>query len=222
MISQTGRQWVISRQNRRVAYVSQDGNRQSVTIIECGRSGIPSDLHHHISESLLQQSASQPFLNPETQESRPYLLPPVFITAGVHYTETNFKYFYRNELGEPNILNGARYRKSKKGYNEKDICFWYVKEHFDPLTQEFDENGNLRHRLLILDGHGSHLTYDIIKYCMSRNIHILCLPGHSTHRLQPMDVGIFGPLDREYKKLVESWGRNRTGDNGNVSLAAFF
>lgn len=72
-----------------------------------------------------------------------------------------------------------------------------------------------------MDGHGSHLTTEIIKYCVERKIHILCLPAHSTHRLQPLDVGIFGPLNKAYKKQVSEWTRNET-DGGKINLASFF
>src|SRR5258707_6697797 len=48
--------------------------------------------------------------------------------------------------------------------------------------------------LLIFDGHGSHLTEEIHQRALSHNIHLFCLPAHTTHRLQPLDVGVFGPL----------------------------
>ena len=30
------------------------------------------------------------------------------------------------------------------------------------------------------------------------NIHLYCLPPHTTHKLQPLDVGVFGPLENEW------------------------
>jgi hypothetical protein len=35
------------------------------------------------------------------------------------------------------------------------------------------------------------------------NIICICMPAHSSHLLQPLDVGCFGPLKREYGKLVK-------------------
>jgi len=35
---------------------------------------------------------------------------------------------------------------------------------------------------------------EIHQLTLSHNIHLFCLPAHTTHRLQPLDVGIFGPL----------------------------
>jgi hypothetical protein len=52
--------------------------------------------------------------------------------------------------------------------------------------------------LLILDSHGSHETSRILQLAELHNIIILCLPPHTTHKLQPLDVGVFGPLQRAW------------------------
>lgn len=33
---------------------------------------------------------------------------------------------------------------------------------------------------------------------VEHNIHLFCLPPHTTHRLQPLDVGVFGPFQRKW------------------------
>ena len=38
----------------------------------------------------------------------------------------------------------------------------------------------------------------------------LCLPPHTTHFIQPLDVGCFGPLNKAYKKQLEA--RNAVGE----------
>ena len=46
--------------------------------------------------------------------------------------------------------------------------------------------------LLILDGHASHVTINVIKLAYENNIHLLCrLPAHTSHILQPLDVSVF-------------------------------
>ena len=45
--------------------------------------------------------------------------------------------------------------------------------------------------LLVLDGHGSHFTIDVIEYARANEIHMPCLPSHMSHVLQPLDVGVF-------------------------------
>ena len=48
--------------------------------------------------------------------------------------------------------------------------------------------------LLIEDGHSSHISMEVIELARCNNIHVLCLPSHTTHLLQPLDVGVFKSL----------------------------
>lgn len=45
--------------------------------------------------------------------------------------------------------------------------------------------------LLVLDNHTSHITLPAVQFCREQGIHLLSLPPHSSHRLQPLDVGFF-------------------------------
>lgn len=47
----------------------------------------------------------------------------------------------------------------------------------------------------------SHKAHDIV---------FLCLPPHTTHYLQPLDMEIFSPLEKSYKKWLEK--QNRVGE----------
>ena len=61
---------------------------------------------------------------------------------------------------------------------------------------------NGKTRLLICDGHGSHIGGSFIAYCMQKNIQLLVLPPHTSHMLQPLDVAIFGPLKKALTKAL--------------------
>jgi hypothetical protein len=52
--------------------------------------------------------------------------------------------------------------------------------------------------MLVLDGHESHVNVKFDEYCKENDIIPLCLPAHSSHLTQPLDVGLFGPLKRAY------------------------
>jgi hypothetical protein len=58
-------------------------------------------------------------------------------------------------------------------------------------------------RLLILDGHESHQSLEFQEICKENNIYTLCMPAHSSHLLQPLDIGCFSPLKRAYSREVE-------------------
>ena len=60
------------------------------------------------------------------------------------------------------------------------------------------------------NGHASHVNYRFCAYCKVNNIELYCLPPHSTHLLQPLDVGLFSPLQHEYSKAIEDY-HNTTG-----------
>jgi hypothetical protein len=63
----------------------------------------------------------------------------------------------------------------------------------------------LKYRLLILDGHSSHLTEDFFDFCHDNNILIMIFPPHSTHTLQPLDVIMFAPLARNYSTQLSTY-----------------
>jgi hypothetical protein len=88
---------------------------------------------------------------------------------------------------------------SPNGWTDNTIALRWL-EHFDHHTATRAVG---RKRLLILDGHASHVNYPFVEYCSQHGIIPLCLPPHSTHLLQPLDVGIFSPLAKAYKRGVQ-------------------
>ena len=54
--------------------------------------------------------------------------------------------------------------------------------------------------LLLEDGHTSHISIEAIEHARANDIHLLCLPSHTTHLLQPLDVGVFKSLKANYSK----------------------
>jgi DDE superfamily endonuclease len=57
-------------------------------------------------------------------------------------------------------------------------------------------------RLLIVDGHSSHVNMPFINYADTNRILLAVFPPHSTHRLQPLDIGIFSPLATYYSQAI--------------------
>ncbi|OTB19345.1 hypothetical protein K445DRAFT_53504, partial [Daldinia sp. EC12] len=79
---------------------------------------------------------------------------------------------------------------SQNGWSDDLIALDWL-EHFDRLTkpEDFGEE-----RLLILDNHVSHLTVQFFERATELKIVILPLPPHPTHKLQPLDIGLFNVL----------------------------
>lgn len=57
-------------------------------------------------------------------------------------------------------------------------------------------------RLLVFDGFEGHLSSEVIDFCEDHNIIAFCLPAHTSHKTQPLDTAVFGPLNRKYGNLV--------------------
>jgi hypothetical protein len=60
----------------------------------------------------------------------------------------------------------------------------------------------------VLDGHESHHSAEFENYCKENDIVTLCMPPHSSHLLQPLDVGCFSVLKRSYGREIEKLMRN--------------
>lgn len=67
---------------------------------------------------------------------------------------------------------------------------WMVKD-FDAQTKE---KAGGRTRVLLMDGHSSHYTRELLTYAKANNIVILAYPPHCTHALQGLDVVCFARM----------------------------
>ena len=45
----------------------------------------------------------------------------------------------------------------------------------------------------------------MLEQAKTRNIHLVCLPAHTSHILQPMDVGVYGPMKATWRKLLKDY-----------------
>jgi hypothetical protein len=83
---------------------------------------------------------------------------------------------------------GWHFATSKNGWTSNNLGLAGLMNIFEPLTREKAAG---RQRLLVADGHGSHIQGDFIAYCMENKIDLLIMPAHCSHILQPLDVGVF-------------------------------
>jgi uncharacterized protein YndB with AHSA1/START domain len=86
---------------------------------------------------------------------------------------------------------------SPSGWTNKELGLAWLQQVFERCTKQKARLGR-DWRLLIVDGHGSHLTFEFLEYCEAHRILVSVLPPHSTHTLQPLDVVCFKPLSGAY------------------------
>jgi hypothetical protein len=126
----------------------------------------------------------------ETVSSQGVLIPPLVIFEGIMHQRA----WYQNLPIDWTI--GV----SNNGWTTNEIGLFWLEKVFNRFTKDRTIG---RYRLLILDGHGSHMTAEFDQYCRDHSIVVLCMPPHSSHLLQPLDVGCFAVLKRSYGRLVE-------------------
>jgi hypothetical protein len=97
---------------------------------------------------------------------------------------------------------------SESGWSNNQIGLAWLQQVFDRLTKS---KARQSYRLLILNGHGSHVTMDFIDYCDRNRILLAIYPPHSTHTLQPLDVCAFKPLSTAYSNQLSAFLQNSQG-----------
>jgi hypothetical protein len=107
---------------------------------------------------------------------------------------------------------------SPTGWTNNEIGLAWLKQVFNRFTKA---KARRKYRLLILDGHGSHVTMDFLNYCDKNKIIPAILPPHSTHTLQPLDVVMFKPLSTAYSKELTTYLHNGQGLAG-IKKGDFF
>ncbi|XP_065665661.1 uncharacterized protein LOC136087083 [Hydra vulgaris] len=59
--------------------------------------------------------------------------------------------------------------------------------------------------LLIMDNHKTHILIELMDKAKESNVVLLTLPPHCSHKLQPLDRSVFGPLKKFYNSACDSW-----------------
>jgi len=126
-----------------------------------------------------------------------WAIPPFIILKGAQHYDT----WYDANADRPDWVLSV----SEKGWTSLEHGLEWLK-HFDNCTESQTIGA---YRLLVMDGHDSHNTMEFREYCKEHKIITLCMPPHSSHLLQPLDVGCFGPLKRAYSKEIEDSVRCR-------------
>jgi hypothetical protein len=94
------------------------------------------------------------------------------------------------------ILRSFAY--SPKGWTDGGLSLPWIRD-FDAQTKEKAEG---RTCVLLLDGHSSHYTIELLEYANDNNIIILAYPPHCTHALQGLDVVCFAKLKKEFYEEI--------------------
>ena len=95
---------------------------------------------------------------------------------------------------------------SPNGWIDKNLFIeWmhHIIKHVKPTPDDI--------HLIVMDGHNSHKSLELIDLARANGVEILILPPHTTHRLQPLDAVFFKPLTDNYNIAADHWMVSNAG-----------
>lgn len=104
-------------------------------------------------------------------------------------------------------LPGSAAAAAKSGWMSSDIFSDEFLPHFVRQTR----CSKAQPVLLLMDNHESHISLKSITIAKENGIVVLTLPPHTSHRLQPLDRSIYGPMKTFYNRACDEWMRSNPG-----------
>ena len=74
--------------------------------------------------------------------------------------------------------------------------------------------------LLILDGHNSHITLDVVREASAAGLDLLTIPAHTSHALQPLDVSVFKPFKQYFREYRDFWSSRNLNEQATKDTLA--
>jgi hypothetical protein len=122
--------------------------------------------------------------------------PPLLISKGKHFTE--------GQLPPDSILlpgDDLFLGKSDSAFTNSELTLAWLEHSFIPSSRRIS-NGKEVWRLLILDGHASHVAWNFINKAYENHVIVLFLPSKSTNLLQPCDLNFFSVVKGKYRRAL--------------------
>jgi hypothetical protein len=117
-------------------------------------------------------------------------VPPAYIFPRVHFKD--------------HMLTGAPVGSfglaSPSGWINEGLFFEAIK-HFQRHIKCSKED----RCLLVLDSHEAHISLAVIDFCRDNGIDLLTLPPHTSNKLQPLDISVFGPMKQRFRNAQNNF-----------------
>ena len=101
-------------------------------------------------------------------------LPPFLIFKGKKPSE---------EVNDQLKKHSITVTSTKSGYIDSNVFLEFL-GHFQSKRIKIPE----KKCILLLDGHNSHFSIEVIEFAMNNDIDMVCLSPHTSHRLQPLNT----------------------------------
>ena len=123
------------------------------------------------------------------------IIPPMHVFPG-----QRFKYHPLE-----GCVPGTYFGKSLSGWMTTELFYGWMVNHFALQIPP------QRPVVLLVDGHSTHIDIETSSFCQENGILLYCLPPHSSHITQPLDVGFYGPFKQSWKKAVAEFNIQNFG-----------
>lgn len=123
-------------------------------------------------------------------------IPPVYL-----FPRVNMKDYFMH-----NAPIGAIGFANRTGWMTAEI-FPQVLDHIKRHTSCTVENPVL----LLIDNHSSHVSLASVTFAKENGLILLSFPPHCTHRLQPLDIAVFGPFKAALRVAFNDYLKNHPG-----------
>ena len=123
-------------------------------------------------------------------------VPPFMVFPRVHFKPSMLK-------GAPSGTDGAA---TASGWMTAKTFMKYLEHFVKHVKCSPDQKV-----LLLLDNHDSHISLESLDFCKRSGVVLLTFPPHCSHRLQPLDVAVYGPFKQFYSQSANAWMNNNPG-----------
>ena len=117
-------------------------------------------------------------------------VPPMIVFPRIRMVE-------RFMVGAPSLTLGCA---SKSGWMDTNLFVRWMEHFIDTVKPSPKEP-----HLLLLDGHMSHKSFAVMDLARKNGVIMLNFPPNATHKIQPLDRVLYGPLKTYYNQECEKW-----------------
>lgn len=129
-------------------------------------------------------------------------LPPFYIFKRVRWNDC--------------FLNGAPAGSTGTASKSAWMTIQIFVEFYLPFVIKHTRCSKEKPILLILDNHCSHISLESVTLAKDSGVVLLTLPPHTSHRLQPLDRTVFGPMKTYFNRAMDNFMRTHPKRSINI------
>lgn len=144
-----------------------------------------------------------------------------FAKSDTGYSNAEITLEWLHDFNKHSWTRSSQAKRSGKSLSDHFGCDEWLRDHKLPWIKHDSPPRDIPkeerfYRLLIVDGFTGHTSFKCYEYCVKFDIIIAFLPAHSSHILQPLDVGVFQYLKKAQQNAIKKHLRE-----GNTALTRY-